>query len=156
MSNELKPVKAVPGGWEVVAPQGSKSTKYDKYDNQLAVMVAESHKKLSTMYISEKALKELGTPLKWVQFLKQGSELAIRRIREEDGEEPAGLAFAVSFPHPENGKARRGRGRPTLNVRSIILRFKLRAGAYSAHVYDTGFEKMIVFNCEEIPSKFSD
>jgi len=131
-------------GWQVFEPRGVGNYKYNKYDNQVKVIVAEGIGKQEghsngTVYLSKKALEELGNP-EWIQIMFSGSEMGFT-----PGEH--GNAYKLTLPSGKNGS-----GRPFLNLNAAVRSRRIRPGVYDAHVEINGLVKIVVFNMNSAPS----
>lgn len=141
--------------WTTYDKRGSGDQKYAKYDNQLVVIVAKPLEKEdgsilppSTIYLSKLVMDLLGNP-DYIEVMKDGEFIGFKAGKEGDKK-----VYVVNRPTKldNEGKQIDG-GRPFLSCRSVIKKWKLKAGAYTAEKDNIGAEILVYFNARSEPSK---
>lgn len=130
-------------GWTVFEKKTGSS--YDKYDTQLAIIVAKS-KEPSHLYLSKLAVQKLGYPTHIV-IRVNGTEIG---FEPNDGKD--GNAYVVNYSNNgENGK--KESQHPFISCKAMISKMDLRSGKYDAHMWENPPNKMIVINSNDPPSR---
>ena len=133
------------GNYEIFPPQSSKG-KYNKYANQIVVIVSITYKKgnstikAAKLYLTEEVEKIMGHP-KFIKLGISGSNVGLIPIDEDDGE-----AYVVNRKEIDGSQS----GMPFVNINAFAKYIDLEEGVYSAH-REPG--NVIEFNRRSKPSK---
>lgn len=127
-----------PNGWQVFAPQGP-SSKYEKYQDQIVVIVSVGNKKTSkyAVYLTRKVMQLLDQP-KYVQVLTRGQNIGLMKSETKDN------AYTVA----RASKKEEGSGNPFLSLHALSKAYDLASGVYDAH-WENG---VVVFDTRSKPS----